>query len=191
MRENIHPAYPTAKVHCACGATWETRSTHGDLHLDICSNCHPFFTGTQKLMDTQGRIDRFKKKYANAPAAPAKKKAAAPAPKKDAAAKSDKAKKAKKEAGKAGAGTRPGNAKGRPDGTGRPFFFHGPRGGIRAPGRKNGGGDCEGEGGDPAGRVATARPLTSRGQPRGSGPPRRGAPGAVPGSRAGRPASSC
>jgi large subunit ribosomal protein L31 len=73
MRESIHPAYPTAKVHCACGATWETRSTGGDLHLDICSNCHPFFTGKQKLMDTQGRIDRFNKKYANAPKAPVKK----------------------------------------------------------------------------------------------------------------------
>ena len=73
MRENIHPAYPTAKVHCACGATWETRSTGGDLHLDICSNCHPFFTGKQKLMDTQGRIDRFNKKYANAPKAETKK----------------------------------------------------------------------------------------------------------------------
>jgi large subunit ribosomal protein L31 len=79
MRENIHPAYPTAKVHCACGATWETRSTSGDLHLDICSNCHPFFTGKQKLLDTQGRIDRFKKKYANSPTTPpVKKKAAAP-----------------------------------------------------------------------------------------------------------------
>ena len=96
MRENIHPAYPTAKVHCACGATWETRSTHGDLHLDICSNCHPFFTGKQKLIDTQGRIDRFKKKYANAPATPPKKKAAPKkeaAPKKDAAAKPKKPKK--------------------------------------------------------------------------------------------------
>ena len=97
MRESIHPAYPTAKVHCACGATWETRSTGGDLHLDICSNCHPFFTGKQKLLDTQGRIDRFRKKYANAPAAPVKpKKAAAPkaekkaAPKKEKKAKSDK-----------------------------------------------------------------------------------------------------
>jgi large subunit ribosomal protein L31 len=96
MRENIHPAYPTAKVHCACGATWETRSTHGDLHLDICSNCHPFFTGKQKLLDTQGRIDRFRKKYANAPAAPEKKKAAA-APKKEAAAKPPKEKKPKKD----------------------------------------------------------------------------------------------
>ena len=97
MRENIHPAYPTAKVHCACGATWETRSTHGDLHLDICSNCHPFFTGKQKLIDTQGRIDRFKKKYAKAPATPSRKKAT-----KAAARKAEKpAKKPKKEAAKA------------------------------------------------------------------------------------------
>ena len=63
MRADIHPAYQTAKVHCACGASWETRSTTGDLHLDICSNCHPFFTGKQKLIDTQGRIERFRKKY--------------------------------------------------------------------------------------------------------------------------------
>jgi large subunit ribosomal protein L31 len=87
MRENIHPAYPTAKVHCACGATWETRSTAGDLHLDICSNCHPFFTGKQKLLDTQGRIDRFNKKYANAPKRTAKPKVEA----KPAAAKAEKA----------------------------------------------------------------------------------------------------
>jgi large subunit ribosomal protein L31 len=100
MRENIHPAYPAAKVHCACGATWETRSTHGDLHLDICSNCHPFFTGKQKLIDTQGRIDRFKKKYANTPATPPKKKAVA---KKEAAAKAaaEKTKKKKEAAAKA------------------------------------------------------------------------------------------
>jgi large subunit ribosomal protein L31 len=100
MRENIHPAYPTAKVHCACGATWETRSTHGDLHLDICSNCHPFFTGKQKLIDTQGRIDRFKKKYANTPATPPKKKSVA---KKEAAAKAaaEKPKKKKEAAAKA------------------------------------------------------------------------------------------
>src|SRR5438270_12722857 len=75
MRENIHPAYPTAKVHCACGATWETRSTHGDLHLDMCSNCHPFFTGKQKLIDTQGRLERFETKCAKAPATPPRKKA--------------------------------------------------------------------------------------------------------------------
>jgi len=95
MRENIHPAYPTAKVHCACGATWETRSTSGDLHLDICSNCHPFFTGKQKLLDTQGRIDRFRKKYANSPARPEKKAAAPKAEKK--AEKPAKEKKPKKE----------------------------------------------------------------------------------------------
>lgn len=97
MRENIHPAYPNAKVHCACGATWETRSTHGDLQLDICSNCHPFFTGKQKLLDTQGRIDRFRRKYANAPAPGEKpKKEAAPkAEKKAAAAKPSKEKKEK------------------------------------------------------------------------------------------------
>jgi len=95
MRENIHPAYPTAKVHCACGATWETRSTSGDLHLDICSNCHPFFTGKQKLLDTQGRIDRFRKKYANTPARVEKPKKAA-TPKKEAAPKAAKEKKDKK-----------------------------------------------------------------------------------------------
>lgn len=67
MRENLHPAYPNAQVKCACGAAWETRSTSGDMHLDICSSCHPFYTGKQKLMDTQGRIDRFNKRYANTP----------------------------------------------------------------------------------------------------------------------------
>src|SRR3954453_3537367 len=104
MRENIHPAYPSAKVHCACGATWETRSTNGDLHLDICSNCHPFFTGKQKLLDTQGRIDRFRKKYANTPEKPVKgKKEAAPKAEKKAEkpAKEKKEKKAKEPAAKA------------------------------------------------------------------------------------------
>src|SRR5437667_8641520 len=109
MRENIHPAYPTAKVHCACGATWETRSTHGDLHLDICSNCHPFFTGKQKLMDTQGRIERFRKKYeGGVQPSPKKVKAEAEA-KAAAAAKPPKApkaeKKPKKEAAKPAAAT--------------------------------------------------------------------------------------
>jgi len=90
MRENLHPAYPTAKVHCACGATWETRSTGGDLHLDICSNCHPFFTGKQKLLDTQGRIDRFNKKYANVPKAPTKPKTPPAETRKAAVAKGEK-----------------------------------------------------------------------------------------------------
>lgn len=64
MKPNIHPAYKAAHAACACGAKFETRSAGGDMHLDICSMCHPFFTGKQKLMDTEGRIDRFKKKYA-------------------------------------------------------------------------------------------------------------------------------
>jgi len=69
MRPDIHPAYPASKITCACGNSWETRSTNPELHLDICSACHPFFTGKQKLMDTAGRIDRFNKKYAAGAAA--------------------------------------------------------------------------------------------------------------------------
>lgn len=63
MKSGIHPEYHEVTVHCACGATWQTRSTKEDLHLEICSNCHPFFTGRQKLIDTEGRVDRFTKKY--------------------------------------------------------------------------------------------------------------------------------
>ncbi len=63
MKEGIHPQYHEVTVHCACGATWKTRSTKKDLHLEICSNCHPFFTGRQKLIDTEGRIERFTKKF--------------------------------------------------------------------------------------------------------------------------------
>ena len=63
MKPNIHPEYLETTVHCACGATWQTRSTTKDLHLDICSNCHPFFTGRQKLIDTEGRVDRFTKRF--------------------------------------------------------------------------------------------------------------------------------
>ena len=63
MKPNIHPDYQELTVHCACGAKWQTRSTTKDLHLDICSNCHPFFTGRQKLIDTEGRVDRFTKKF--------------------------------------------------------------------------------------------------------------------------------
>jgi large subunit ribosomal protein L31 len=93
MRESIHPAYPSAKIQCACGASWETRSTSGEQHLDICSSCHPFYTGKQKLMDTQGRIDRFNKKYANTPP----KKAEKPAEEVKAAPKAPKAEKPAKE----------------------------------------------------------------------------------------------
>ena len=63
MKPNIHPEYKETTVHCACGAKWQTRSTSKDLHLDICSQCHPFFTGRQKLIDTEGRVDRFTKKF--------------------------------------------------------------------------------------------------------------------------------
>ena len=63
MKDGIHPQYQEVTVHCACGATWKTRSTRKDLHLEICSNCHPFFTGRQKLIDTEGRVDRFTKKF--------------------------------------------------------------------------------------------------------------------------------
>ena len=63
MKDGIHPQYQQVTVHCACGATWKTRSTRKDLHLEICSNCHPFFTGRQKLIDTEGRVERFTKKF--------------------------------------------------------------------------------------------------------------------------------
>jgi large subunit ribosomal protein L31 len=64
MKAGIHPAYNEINVICACGHTFKTRSTHkGDMRVEICSSCHPFFTGRQKLMDTAGRIDRFEKKY--------------------------------------------------------------------------------------------------------------------------------
>ena len=63
MKSDIHPKYQTANVHCACGATWETRSTKPEIRLEICSNCHPFFTGKQKLVDTAGRVERFNRKY--------------------------------------------------------------------------------------------------------------------------------
>jgi large subunit ribosomal protein L31 len=63
MKEGIHPNYPPARVTCACGNTFVTRSTRGDFQVDVCSNCHPFYTGTQKLIDTAGRVDRFRKRY--------------------------------------------------------------------------------------------------------------------------------
>ncbi|MCH7747055.1 MAG: 50S ribosomal protein L31 [Acidobacteria bacterium] len=63
MRQGIHPEYFDVDVRCACGATWNTRSTKKELRLEICSNCHPFFTGKQKLIDTEGRVERFMKKY--------------------------------------------------------------------------------------------------------------------------------
>lgn len=63
MKPGIHPAYSEINVICACGSTFKTRSTHkGDMRVEICSSCHPFFTGKQKLIDTEGRVDRFQKK---------------------------------------------------------------------------------------------------------------------------------
>ena len=62
MKAGIHPAYEQINVNCACGNTFRTGSTHkGDIRLEICSSCHPFFTGRQKLIDTEGRVDRFQK----------------------------------------------------------------------------------------------------------------------------------
>ena len=64
MKAGIHPAYEEINVICACGNSFKTRSTHkGDIRVEICSNCHPFFTGRQKLVDTAGRVDRFERKY--------------------------------------------------------------------------------------------------------------------------------
>ena len=64
MKDAIHPNYDTCTVKCACGNTFETKSTKSELKVDICSKCHPFFTGKQKLVDTGGRVDRFNKRYA-------------------------------------------------------------------------------------------------------------------------------
>jgi large subunit ribosomal protein L31 len=71
MKEGIHPKYEKAVIACACGNVVETRSTMPAIHVEICSACHPFFTGKQKLMDTAGRVERFNKKYGKAKAAPA------------------------------------------------------------------------------------------------------------------------
>ncbi len=64
MKAGIHPEYQPVQVHCACGETWTTSSTKKDLRLEICSKCHPFYTGRQKLVDSAGRVDRFQKRYA-------------------------------------------------------------------------------------------------------------------------------
>ena len=64
MKADIHPKYEKAQIKCACGNIIEAGSTKSDVSVEICSNCHPFFTGKQKLVDTAGRIERFRKKYA-------------------------------------------------------------------------------------------------------------------------------
>ena len=63
LKKGIHPEYKEAKVTCACGNTFETRSTKSDIHTEICSSCHPFFTGKQKLVDTAGRVEKYMRKY--------------------------------------------------------------------------------------------------------------------------------
>lgn len=71
MKPGIHPDYRKAVVTCICGNTFETRSTVGNIHVEICSNCHPYYTGKQKLVDSAGRVERFNKKYGKKAATPA------------------------------------------------------------------------------------------------------------------------
>jgi large subunit ribosomal protein L31 len=63
MKQDIHPDYQVATVHCACGNQFETRSTNKDIHVEICAICHPYYTGRQKLVDTAGRVERFRQKW--------------------------------------------------------------------------------------------------------------------------------
>jgi large subunit ribosomal protein L31 len=64
MKPDIHPQYVDAVIRCACGNEIRTRSTKAEMHLDVCSNCHPFFTGEQRIVDTAGRVERFRRRYA-------------------------------------------------------------------------------------------------------------------------------
>ena len=107
MKPGIHPKYEVVEARCACGNTFTTRSTKNELHLEICNNCHPFFTGRQKLIDTEGRVERFTKRFgaqsaatikeANAATKAAKAAKAPPATKAAAKSKAPKAPKPKKE----------------------------------------------------------------------------------------------
>ncbi len=63
MKEGIHPTYEACTITCSCGAVYQTRSTRKTIHVEICASCHPFFTGQQKLIDTAGRVEKFKRKY--------------------------------------------------------------------------------------------------------------------------------
>ena len=63
MKSAIHPDYTACTITCSCGAVYQTRSTRPSLHVDICSNCHPYFTGTQRFVDTAGRVEKFRRKY--------------------------------------------------------------------------------------------------------------------------------
>jgi large subunit ribosomal protein L31 len=70
MKQGIHPEYMETKVTCSCGNAFTTRSTKPEMHVELCSQCHPFYTGKQKLVDTGGRVERFQRKYARKQAAP-------------------------------------------------------------------------------------------------------------------------
>lgn len=63
MKADIHPEYQTATITCSCGNSWETRSTKPQMSVDVCSECHPFFTGEQRIVDTAGRVERFRRRY--------------------------------------------------------------------------------------------------------------------------------
>lgn len=67
VKPNMHPVYQTITAHCQCGNTFETRSTTKAISVEVCAQCHPYFTGKQRLIDTAGRVDRFRRKYAAAP----------------------------------------------------------------------------------------------------------------------------
>ena len=72
MKEKIHPKYAEITITCSCGNSFKTRSTLGrDLHVEVCAACHPFYTGKQKILDTAGRVEKFRQRYAKKPAAPA------------------------------------------------------------------------------------------------------------------------
>ena len=68
MKDGVHPNYDTCLITCTCGATYHTRSTKKSIHVEICAACHPFFTGQQRMVDTAGRVEKFKKKYTKTPA---------------------------------------------------------------------------------------------------------------------------
>jgi len=85
MKQGIHPEYVEATVHCSCGNTFKTRSTKTDLHVELCSECHPFYTGKQKFVDTGGRVQRFSDKFGNAAATALEREATAKAARQKAA----------------------------------------------------------------------------------------------------------
>ena len=98
MKQGIHPEYVECTVRCTCGNTFVTRSVKSELKVDICSSCHPFFTGTQKLIDTGGRVQRFADKYGSAKDMVAQREAAKKAAKAAKTAEAEAAKKAEREA---------------------------------------------------------------------------------------------